>query len=87
MPENNEYNPSSVIKRWATDSMPKSAISQCSLCKHARIHYTCDAFPEGIPEEIQDNLFIHNVSYPNDNGIMYEASKEENKDIQFKPLR
>ena len=32
---------------------------------------TCEAFPDGIPDKLQRNLFIHNKPYPGDQGIIF----------------
>ena len=54
-------------------------IFQCSFCVHLRrkpreemTHHTCDAFPDGIPDEVGHNRFIHIKPYPGDNGILFE---------------
>jgi len=45
----------------------------CSFCNHQRAdHYTCDAFPDGIPEEIWVGRVDHKSPYPGDNGIMFD---------------
>jgi hypothetical protein len=48
------------------------------LClKCARFHdtnddtFTCDAFPEGIPDEIVLGGFNHNLPFPGDNGMRF----------------
>ena len=43
---------------------------------HARPKRTCKAFPEGIPDVIFDNLFIHTKYYEGDQGILYEPREE-----------
>jgi len=54
--------------------------SQCINCKHLKLvklnedlKHVCDAFPNGIPDEIYDNEIFHENAYPNDNGIRYNA--------------
>ena len=49
------------------------------MCKHAlkRIDKSkpfnvCNAFPDGIPEEIFSGKVFHHTPYQNDNGIQYE---------------
>lgn len=36
-------------------------------------HFTCDAFPEGIPDEIVLGGFNHNQPFPGDNGMRFLA--------------
>lgn len=50
-----------------------SPSEQCVTC--ARFHVSdlsCDAFPDGIPEEIIAGRFDHTQPYPGDNGLLYE---------------
>ncbi len=49
----------------------------CLQCKHYdksedRETIRCDAFPDGIPDEILYTGFIHTNPYPGDNGIRFE---------------
>ena len=48
-------------------------VSQCFDCvnKHQG-SVGCNAFPDGIPDDILDNSFIHTEAYPGDNGIRYQ---------------
>jgi hypothetical protein len=53
-------------------------ISQCWNCKHyQRVNkegkFVCDAFPEGIPDNIFNNKISHLSHYEGDNGIHYEG--------------
>ena len=63
-------------------------IGPVPFCLHC-IHYheedfenfSCDAFPDGIPEDIVMCEFDHNTPYPNsknptDNGIQFEPIEE-----------
>jgi len=55
------------------------------LCKHytgkkfneaeLRMDYFCNAFPEGIPEDIVLGIVYHTSSYKGDNGFQYEAQE------------
>ena len=54
-------------------------MSECFMCKHAlkrrdkfKPFDVCDAFPNGIPEEIFSGKVLHHSPYPNDKGIQYE---------------
>lgn len=45
----------------------------CIGCKHFhREGFTCDAFPNGIPDDILESRLDHRKPYPGDNGIQYE---------------
>ena len=50
----------------------------CHGCKHVdrnslRGPLRCAAFPEGIPQEIVENKFLHRNAYPGDSGLLYEV--------------
>lgn len=53
----------------------------CNLCKHFSIRGTidsgihvCDAFPDGIPDEIWQGNNNHTKPYLGDHGIQFEQS-------------
>jgi hypothetical protein len=48
----------------------------CYTCIHLQPGMTCDAFPEGIPDEIAESAADHRLPYPGDNGIQYEHDPE-----------
>ena len=50
---------------------------QCATCKNIGYSLTCEAFPEGIPEEIQQGKHDHTQPFPGDNGIRFEPIEEE----------
>lgn len=54
----------------------------CTICRHfhreaaRRGQWTCDAFPEGIPEPIRLQRVLHTASYPGDHGLQFEVDRE-----------
>ena len=54
-----------------------SISTQCLDCKHYTSLSTCDAFPDGIPQEIFDGRVIHDVPYGGDGGVMYDPIDTE----------
>lgn len=53
----------------------------CATCKHlhtpiAMPYPTCEAYPNGIPLEIQTGEIKHRKKHPGDNGIQYEKLEE-----------
>jgi hypothetical protein len=58
--------------------------SPCGSCKHFRLGVkvvegqpTCDAFPDGIPDEILFGRNRHREPYPGDHGIQHEPIDDE----------
>ena len=54
----------------------------CMQCKHLdenpeATKNTCDAYPEGIPDEIFLSKVIHREPYDGDHGIQFEKVDEE----------
>ena len=52
--------------------------TQCMICKHAHVSdesipTTCDAFPNGIPQQLLSGKVFHLTPYKGDNGIMLET--------------
>ncbi|HEY3417144.1 MAG TPA: hypothetical protein VGM23_09700 [Armatimonadota bacterium] len=49
-------------------------LSLCLVCKHFHYlpSYTCDAFPEGIPDEVFYREIEHRQPIPGDHGIQFE---------------
>lgn len=83
-----KYKRTSLVERWALDGdVRKENVSQCFFCKNNLPKGKCVAFPDGIPDEITKNFFIHNKPYEGDNGIQFEAKKEEYKNVKFEPMR
>ncbi len=54
----------------------------CFSCRHLRMTFpvSCDAFPDGIPEDILDCTVQHDAPYPGDNGIQFEPRDGEEAD-------
>ena len=54
----------------------------CLFCKHYHRKYLnkCDAFPNGIPEEIFTYYYDHRLPFPNDNGIRLEPDPKHYSD-------
>lgn len=56
--------------------------SQCWTCKHFLYFgkdgkpLSCRAFPDGVPDEIYDNIVDHTESYFDDNGFQWEERTE-----------
>lgn len=48
---------------------------RCYQCRHVRVDYSCDAFPDGMPIEIV-NGFDHSQPLAGDNGIRFEPRPE-----------
>lgn len=50
----------------------------CLACKHYRTDGVpaCDAFPDGIPDEIRRGDFDHRDKFEGDNGIRWDPEKE-----------
>ena len=48
----------------------------CHKCKHLHEDsISCDAFPDVIPSDINNNVFDHRKPFPGDNGIMFEPKE------------
>tara|TARA_Y100001963_G_C6718014_1_gene417721 strand:+ start:515 stop:709 length:195 start_codon:yes stop_codon:yes gene_type:complete len=49
---------------------------QCLECINYTVNGKCEAFPNGIPEEIINGWHDHKKPYKGDNGIRYENVKK-----------
>jgi len=63
----------------------KHGLIMCNWCKHIHLNKkynvpkgSCDAFPDGIPEDIRNSEFDHRQPHEGDDGIQFE--KQENPD-------
>ena len=54
--------------------MPQS--TQCLECLHYFGEFKCDAFPDGIPEQIYTGEHDHTKEFKGDNGIRFESLKK-----------
>ena len=45
----------------------------CPMCAHYQGGSTCQAFPQGIPDEILRGNIPHNKPYQGDNGVLFQA--------------
>lgn len=49
---------------------------QCLQCKHYHKDDECEAFPDGIPDDILDDEFIHDKIHPEqDNEIVFKKKE------------
>jgi len=57
----------------------------CMWCKHFRRTgpLACDAFPEGIPDEILLHRNPHLAPFPGDHGIQFELDEERDKVVRL----
>jgi hypothetical protein len=46
----------------------------CLWCTHFKDGFTCDAFPDGIPDEILFQFVDHRKPVVGDNGIRFESN-------------
>ena len=45
----------------------------CNQCKHFKLsNVSCTAYPNGIPDQILENLVDHTKPFIGDNGIQFE---------------
>lgn len=58
-------------------------MSVCVACARCRFDGTCEAFPDGIPEEIADGMFDHRDSYPGDGGLRFKMRPGFEAELQM----
>lgn len=44
--------------------------------KKSNKYYTCDAFPDRIPDDIVFGKFVHTKAYKGDNALLYEEDEK-----------
>jgi hypothetical protein len=65
----------------------------CMDCKHyhrsssGAVAFSCDAFPEGIPDEILLHRNPHTAPFPGDRGIQFEPIKKPAKAARVRSRR
>jgi len=67
--------PDDVQKRFVDEVM--GGMPQCAECKHQTEPGYCEAFPDGIPDEITAGEHDHQNPYPGDNGIRFEPKDDD----------
>lgn len=51
--------------------------NQCPVCKHYLGDLSCEAYPDGIPEDIITGQFDHKEQHNGDNGIRFEQLEKK----------
>jgi hypothetical protein len=76
----------------------EGTFSQCFYCVHKHPHppmkwnevqgarSTCNAFPEGIPDDIRYNHFDHRRRFPGDGGVVFTPIPGEPPAPEPKPM-
>jgi hypothetical protein len=54
----------------------------CIACVRARWDGTCDAFPEGVPDDIAFGMFDHREPHPGDHGLRFELHEGFEEDLR-----
>jgi len=58
-------------------------ITVCVYCKHKHEDATCEAFPDGIPDEVLAMENDHSEPIDGDHGIQFEPAYEGQKPVRF----
>lgn len=45
---------------------------QCLSCSRYWGAWTCEAFPDGIPEDVKTGVFDHTKPHPSDKGLQFD---------------
>jgi len=56
--------------------------ASCVSCKRKVRGPICEAYPDGIPEEILDGRIDHKTPYPGDHGLIYLPVRPEHGDVE-----
>ena len=59
-------------------------ITACFDCKHYRIANRCDAFPDGMPDDIAFGFFDHSRVYPGQKNSIVFQQKRQILDRQYR---
>lgn len=65
--------------------MAESVQPLCTSCSHLDREADeprCEAFPEGIPEEIWTNRHDHHEPYPGDQGVRFELKRVPDEEAE-----
>lgn len=60
--------------RFGWGKADRLVLPQCIVCTHKHTTgATCDAFPAGIPDDIQRNVHDHREPFIGDHGVRFKA--------------
>lgn len=62
---------------------------QCVHCFHYLVEHTCEAYPNGIPDQIFQGLHDHTKPFKGDKGIRFKSYEQAliEEDKKFKKLQ
>lgn len=61
----------------AVGNQLKASFINCDICEYYHGLSECDAFPDGIPEDILIGEHDHTTPHSGDGGIQFEAVEKE----------